>query len=78
MNKQDLVERLAEEHELTGRFARELVDSVLDMITGAVQKRKAAASGWTRAPAATRAAKSRQSAAICRRRGRSSVAAKSV
>ncbi len=38
MNKQDLVNRLAEERELTGRFARELVDSFLDMITGAVQK----------------------------------------
>ena len=32
MNKQDLVERLAEQHELTGRFARELVDEVLGSI----------------------------------------------
>jgi len=38
MNKRDLVERLAEEHELTGRFAREVVDSVFNMITDAVQK----------------------------------------
>ena len=38
MNKNDLVERLAEEHELTKTFARDLVDSVLDMITTAAQK----------------------------------------
>ena len=40
MNKRDLVERVAAEHELTGRFARELVDGMFDMITGAVQKGK--------------------------------------
>ena len=38
MNKRDLVERVAAEHELTGRFARELVDGIFDMITSAVQK----------------------------------------
>jgi DNA-binding protein HU-beta len=38
VNKNDLVERLAEEHELTKAFARELVDSVLDMITTATSK----------------------------------------
>src|SRR3712207_9483184 len=38
MNKNDLVERLAKEHELTKAFARELVDSVFDMITAAAQK----------------------------------------
>ncbi len=38
MNKNDLVARLAEEHELTKSFARELVDSVLGMITTAAQK----------------------------------------
>ncbi len=38
MHKRDLVERVAAEHELTGRFARELVDGIFDMITGAVQK----------------------------------------
>jgi DNA-binding protein HU-beta len=38
MNKQELVDRVAEEHELTGRFARELVDNIFDLITGAVQK----------------------------------------
>jgi DNA-binding protein HU-beta len=38
MNKRDLVQRLSEEHELTGRFAREFVDSVLDMVSGALQK----------------------------------------
>ena len=38
MNKNDLVERLAQEHELTKTFARDLVDSVLDMITSAAQK----------------------------------------
>ena len=37
MNRKELVERLAEEHELTGRFAREIVDSVFDMITTSVQ-----------------------------------------
>jgi len=38
MNKNDLVERLAEEHELTKTFARELVDSVFGMITTASQQ----------------------------------------
>ena len=38
MNKNDLVERLAQEHELTKAFARELVDSVFDMITAAASK----------------------------------------
>ena len=38
MTKSDLVERLAEEHELTRAFARELVDSVFEMITAAAQK----------------------------------------
>ena len=38
MTKNDLVERLAEEHELTKAFARELVDSVLETITAAAQK----------------------------------------
>ena len=38
MNKKDLVERLAEEHELTKSFAREFVDNVLDAITSAAQK----------------------------------------
>lgn len=32
MNRNDLVERLAEEHELTKSFARELVDSVFQAI----------------------------------------------
>jgi DNA-binding protein HU-beta len=38
VTKNDLVERLAEEHELTKVFARELVDSIFDMITDAAQK----------------------------------------
>jgi DNA-binding protein HU-beta len=38
MNKNDLVERLAEEHELTKSFARELVDSVFGMITTAARE----------------------------------------
>ena len=38
MNKNDLVERLADEHELTKTFARELVDSVLESIVDAAQK----------------------------------------
>jgi DNA-binding protein HU-beta len=38
MNKTDLVERLAEEHELSKAFARTLVDDVFDMITTAAQK----------------------------------------
>jgi DNA-binding protein HU-beta len=37
MNKNELVERLAGEHELTKTFARELVDSVFDMITSAAR-----------------------------------------
>ena len=38
MNKNDLVEHLAQEHELTKSFARELVDSVFGMIAVAAQK----------------------------------------
>ncbi|HEX2510849.1 MAG TPA: HU family DNA-binding protein [Microvirga sp.] len=38
MTKNDLVERLAEEHELTKVFARELVDSLFDTIMAAAQK----------------------------------------
>ena len=38
MNKNDLVERLAQEHELTKAFARELGDSVFDRITAAASK----------------------------------------
>ena len=38
MNRNELVERLAEEHELTKTFARDLVDSVFGMITTAAQK----------------------------------------
>ena len=37
MNKNDMVVRLAEEHELTKSFARELVDNVFGMITSAAQ-----------------------------------------
>ena len=38
MNKNDLVEALAEEHELTKTFAKDLVDSIFDSITEAVSK----------------------------------------
>ena len=38
MTKSDLVEHLAEEHELTKVFARDLVDSVLQVITDAAHK----------------------------------------
>ena len=38
MTKNDLVEHLAEEHELTKVFARDLVDSVFDTIVAAAQK----------------------------------------
>ncbi len=38
MNKNDLVDQLAQEHELTKSFARELVDSVFGMISTAAQK----------------------------------------
>jgi DNA-binding protein HU-beta len=38
VNKNDLVERLAEEHEMTKAFARQLLDSVFDMITEAALK----------------------------------------
>jgi len=37
MNKNDLIEILAEEHELTKTFARDLVDSVFQKITDSVQ-----------------------------------------
>ena len=37
MNKNDLVERLATEHELTKSFARELVENVFGMIMTAAQ-----------------------------------------
>ena len=37
MTKNDIVERLAEEHEHTKTFARDLVDSVFQMITTAAQ-----------------------------------------
>jgi DNA-binding protein HU-beta len=38
MNKNDLVETLAEEHELTKSFARILVDSVFQQISDAANK----------------------------------------
>jgi DNA-binding protein HU-beta len=38
MNKNDLVEMLVEEHEVTKVFAREVVDSVLQSIADAAQK----------------------------------------
>jgi DNA-binding protein HU-beta len=38
VTKNDLVERLAEDHELTKVFARELVDNVFGMITTAALK----------------------------------------
>ncbi len=38
MNKPDLVEHLVEQHELTRRFARDLVDDVLGRIIMAAQK----------------------------------------
>ena len=38
MNKNDLIETLAEQHELTKTFARDLVDSVFQTITEAALK----------------------------------------
>jgi DNA-binding protein HU-beta len=38
MTKNDLVEHLASEYELTKTFARDLVDNIFDTITTAVQK----------------------------------------
>jgi len=38
VTKNDLVGNLAEEHQLTKAFARELIESVFDMITNAAQK----------------------------------------
>ena len=38
MNKTDLVDRLAEEHDLTKSFARELIESVFQTITDAARK----------------------------------------
>ena len=58
MNKNDLVERLAEEHELTKTFARDLVDSVFDMIASAAQKgEEIALFGFGRFKVAERAAR---------------------
>jgi DNA-binding protein HU-beta len=37
LNKKDLVDRIGEDHELTARFARELVDSVFETIANAAQ-----------------------------------------
>ena len=37
MNKNELIDLLAEEHELTKTFARDLVDSVFQKITDSVQ-----------------------------------------
>jgi DNA-binding protein HU-beta len=58
MNKNELVERLAEEHELTKTFARNLVDSVFDMITSAAQQdEEVALFGFGRFKVAERAAR---------------------
>ena len=38
MNRNDLVERLAEQHELSKSYARELINSVFEMITSAALK----------------------------------------
>jgi DNA-binding protein HU-beta len=38
LNKRDLVDRIAEDHELTARFARELVDSVFETIANTARK----------------------------------------
>ena len=58
MNKNELVERLAEEHELTKGMARSLVDSVFQMITDAAQKgEEVALFGFGRFKVAERAAR---------------------
>ena len=58
MNKNELVERLAEEHELTKSMARSLVDSVFQMITDAAQKgEEVALFGFGRFKVAERAAR---------------------
>src|SRR3712207_5504086 len=38
LNRKDLIDRLAEEHELTGRFARQIVDDVLNSIVEAARQ----------------------------------------
>lgn len=38
MNKNDLIEQIAEEYELTKTFARDLVDNIFQTITDTVQK----------------------------------------
>ena len=38
MNKNDLIEHIAQEYELTKTFARDLVDNVFQTITDSVQK----------------------------------------
>ena len=53
VNRNDLVERLAEEHELSKSYARELIDSVFEMITSAALKARrcrSSASASSRSP----------------------------
>ncbi len=58
MNKNELVERLAEEHELTKAFARELVESVFSMISEAAKAgEEVALFGFGRFKVAERAAR---------------------
>jgi DNA-binding protein HU-beta len=38
MNKNDLIEQIAQEYELTKTFARDLIDNVFDTISTSVQK----------------------------------------
>lgn len=38
MNKNDLIESLAEEHELTKTFARDIVENIFEMIMDAAKK----------------------------------------
>jgi DNA-binding protein HU-beta len=38
MNKNDLIEHIAQEYELTKTFARDIIDNVFDTISASVQK----------------------------------------
>ena len=58
MNKRDLVDRIAQEHELTARFARELVDSVFEAMANAARSgEEVSISGFGKFKVAERAAR---------------------
>jgi DNA-binding protein HU-beta len=64
LNKKDLVDRVAEDHELTARFARELVDSVFATIANTARNgEEVSISGFGKFKVAERAARKGQNPA---------------